>query len=89
MTNNYEVLIKNTAKKDLKKIKQSQLKSQFVEIINILKIDPYHPSHSFEKLQPKHLGRYSRRINHQHRIVYTVDETKKQVYIYSAWSHYE
>lgn len=89
MPEHYEVLIKNTAKKDLKKIKQSQLKDQFMQIIDVLKIDPYHKSQSFEKLQPKHLGRYSRRINHQHRVIYTINESKKQVYIYSAWSHYE
>lgn len=89
MTTQYQVHIKNSAKKDLKKIKQFKLKNQFLNIYNVLKQNPYENSHSFEKLQPKHLGRYSRRINHQHRVVYTVDEKQKQVYIYSAWSHYE
>ncbi|MDK9850577.1 Txe/YoeB family addiction module toxin [Staphylococcus equorum] len=86
---NYNVSIKNSAKSDLKKIKQSQLKTQFLKIVETLKEDPYFPSQSFEKLQPKHLGRYSRRINHQHRVVYTVDEDSKEVLITSAWSHYE
>lgn len=86
---NYTISIKNSAKSDLKKIQKSQLKSQFLKIVEILKIDPYYPNQSFEKLQPKHLGRYSRRINHQHRVVYTVDEERKEVYIFSAWSHYE
>ncbi|SCT01608.1 Txe/YoeB family addiction module toxin [Staphylococcus caeli] len=87
--NNYIVVIKNSAKSDLKKLKQSQLKNQFLNIIETLKKDPYSPTQSFEKLQPKHLGRYSRRINYQHKVVYTVDEDKKVVMIYSAWSHYE
>ncbi|MGO3372169.1 type II toxin-antitoxin system YoeB family toxin, partial [Pseudolactococcus laudensis] len=39
--------------------------------------------------QPKKEGRYSRRINHQHRVVYKVNEELKKVEIYSAWSHYE
>lgn len=86
---NYSVSFKNSAKADLKKIKQSQLKNQFLKIIDTLKEDPYFPNQSFEKLQPKHLERYSRRINHQHRIVYTVDEDDKEVFILSAWSHYE
>ncbi|MFP4924543.1 Txe/YoeB family addiction module toxin, partial [Staphylococcus pseudintermedius] len=30
-----------------------------------------------------------RRLNHQHRVVYTVDDEKREVYIFSAWSHYE
>jgi len=87
--NNYSISIKNSAKSDLKKIKHSQLKSQFLKIVETLKEDPYSPSQSFEKLQPKHLARYSRRINHQHRVVYTIDEDNKEVFILSAWSHYE
>ena len=34
-------------------------------------------------------GKYSRRINIQHRLVYDVDEDKKQIHIVSMWSHYE
>lgn len=85
----YRVNIKNSAKTDLKKIKRSHLKEQFLQIIEILKYNPYQKSQSFEKLQPKHLGRYSRRINHQHRVVYAVNEENKEVLILSAWSHYE
>lgn len=86
---NYKVVIKNSAKTNLKKIKHSNLKKQFEAIIDVLKKDPYYPNQSFEKLQPKQAGRYSRRINQQHRVVYTVDEVEKTVQIYSAWSHYE
>ncbi|PTJ36462.1 Txe/YoeB family addiction module toxin [Staphylococcus simulans] len=85
----YRINIKNSAKTDLKKIKRSHLKEQFLQIIEILKYNPYQKSQSFEKLQPKHLGRYSRRINHQHRVVYAVNEENKEVLILSAWSHYE
>ena len=86
---NYQVLIKNSAKKDLKKIKQSHLITNFQEIINTLKVDPYEQTQSFEELYPKSSGRYSRRINVQHRVVYKVNEELKQVEIYSAWTHYE
>lgn len=85
----YSVKIKNSAKKDLKKLKNSNLQNQFMNVMDTLKKDPYFPKQSFEKLQPKDLGRYSRRLNHQHRVVYTVDEENKEVYILSAWSHYE
>jgi Txe/YoeB family toxin of Txe-Axe toxin-antitoxin module len=27
-------------------------------------------------------------LNHQHRVVYKVDEQKRRVDIYSAWTHY-
>ena len=86
---NYLVNIHNSAKSDLKKLKCSHLKQNFLDIINTLTIDPYKKSHSFEKLQPKQLERYSRRINHQHRVVYKVNEQTKEVLILSAWSHYE
>lgn len=85
----YRVEIKNSAKADLKKIKQSNLKDQFMLVVETLKNDPYSPTQSFEKLVPKSEGRYSRRLNRQHRVVYKIDEKNKIVEIYSAWSHYE
>lgn len=87
--NQYTVKIKNSAKSDLKKLKRSHLTEQFIEIMETLKSNPYEASQSFEKLEPKNLKRYSRRINHQHRVVYTVDDQNKEVLILAAWSHYE
>ncbi|EGP4721918.1 Txe/YoeB family addiction module toxin [Enterococcus faecium] len=87
--NNYSVMIKNSAKADLKEIKQSNLKPQFEKVIQTLKEDPYLPTQSFEKLKPTHEGRYSRRLNRQHRVVYKVDEDEHVVEIYSARTHYE
>lgn len=85
----YNVYFKNSVKKDLKKIKQSNLKKNFLEIVQTLKNDPFKQTQAFEKLVPKEKGRYSRRINYKHRVVYTVDEENNSVYIYSCWSHYE
>jgi toxin YoeB len=85
----YEVVIKNSAKKDLKKIKNSHLKENFLDVVQTLKKNPFAPTQSFEKLQPKSTGLYSRRINQQHRVVYKVDEAARRVEIYSAWTHYE
>ena len=87
--NTYEVVIKNSAKKDLKKIKNSNLKENFQEVIQTLKENPFKLTQSFEQLQPKSAGLYSRRINQQHRVVYKVDEIARRVEIYSAWTHYE
>lgn len=86
---NYSVQIKNSAKSDLKKIKQANLKEQFLKIVETLKEDPYLPTQSFEKLKPTHEGRYSRRLNRQHRVVYKIIEAEKKVEIYSVWTHYE
>ena len=85
----YSVVIQNSAKSDLKKVKTSKPIGAFNRIINTLKEDPYRQSDGFEKLFPRQAGFYSRRINIQHRVVYKVDDEKKLVTIYSAWTHYE
>lgn len=85
----YQVQIKNSAKSDLKKIKRSNLKESFYAVVDQLKQNPFEPNQGFEKLEPPIAKKYSRRINVQHRVVYTVDKVNKVVSIYSAWSHYE
>jgi len=85
----YRVLIKNSAKSDIRKLKQSHLLNRFLEIVEALKEDPFRQSDQFKKLVPYHEGYYSRRINLQHRLVYRVLEDKKEVHIFSAWSHYQ
>lgn len=85
----WQVKIRNSAKSDLKKIKQSNLKNSFIKIVNQLKSDPYKNNQGFEKLVPPIEKKYSRRINIQHRVVYSINDDKKIVNIWSAWSHYE
>lgn len=85
----YKVRIKNSAKADLRKLKHSNLKEPFDKIVKQLKADPFRANQGFEKLQPPIAQKYSRRMNVQHRVVYTVDQQNKIVNIYSAWSHYE
>ncbi|WP_414049593.1 Txe/YoeB family addiction module toxin [Macrococcus animalis] len=85
----YKIVMKSSVKKDLKKIKNTHLESNFLKIINQLKENPYENNHSFEKLIPPIKGFYSRRINIQHRVVYTVNDDEKIVTIYSAYGHYE
>lgn len=86
---NYSVRSKKGARRDFKKLKGSYLEKSFLEIIQQLKVNPYRNNQSFEKLVPPIKGFYSRRINVQHRVVYKVDEAKREVIIYSAWGHYE
>ncbi|WP_367341249.1 Txe/YoeB family addiction module toxin [Limosilactobacillus sp.] len=85
----YQVRIRNSAKTDLKKLKHSNLKNKFLVITDQLKRNPYEHNQSFEKLEPPMAKKYSRRLNIQHRVVYTVDEANQIVTIWSAWSHYE
>jgi len=85
----FKVQIKNSAKADLKKIKTSHLRDNFTEVVRQLTQDPYKPNQGFEKLRPPVAGKYSRRLNTQHRVVYSIDGERALVLIWSAWSHYE
>ena len=85
----YAVVISKKATKDLSKIRHSNLQENVKELFLLLKENPFQIPPSFEKLVGDLNEKYSRRINVQHRLVYSVDKEKKQVKIYSAWSHYE
>ena len=84
----YRVVIKNSAKSDLSKLKRSHLQERFEQIAATLKRNPCETTDSFEILQPPSARFYSRRLNGQHRVAYTVDEATKTVTIFSTWSHY-
>jgi toxin YoeB len=42
-----------------------------------------------EKLKHELSGKFSRRINRKHRLIYEIDEVAKTVYVLSAKAHYE
>ena len=44
---------------------------------------------SFEKLVGNYISYYSRKINRQHRIVYSVIEEKNEIHIIRMWTHYD
>ena len=73
------------AVKDSKKIEQSNLKQSVVNLLEVLKENPP----PYERLIGDLTGKYSRRINIQHRLVYEVFEEKKIVRILRMWTHYE
>lgn len=86
----YSIFIHKSAKKDLKKFESMPtLKKNLSSLLKLIKEDPYMTPPSFEKLVGDLSGYYSRRINVQHRLVYTVDEENKLIKIVSVWSHYE
>jgi toxin YoeB len=84
---NYKIFYTKQALKDAKKIKQARLKDKVVDLIEILKTDPFKPP--FEKLLGDLSGAYSRRINIQHRLVYQVLIKERIVKIIRMWTHYE
>ncbi len=85
----YRVVFTKQAKKDAVKIKQNNLHKKVIELIDILKEDPFKTPPAYEKLVGDLKGAYSRRINIQHRLVYQVLENERVVKVLRMWTHYE
>ena len=83
----YTVLLHKQALKDLEKLKRARLSGKAEALKNILAEDPFVPP--FEKLSGTTPTIYSRRINIQHRMTYTVDAETHVVKILRMWTHYE
>jgi Txe/YoeB family toxin of toxin-antitoxin system len=77
------------AQKDAKKLGASGLKKKVLQLINIIKDNPYKYPPEFEYLKGDMKGLISRRINKQHRLVYEVIEEAKIIKVYRMWTHYE
>lgn len=85
----YKVLFTKNAQKDIEKLKSAGLSEKAKQLIEIIKLNPYTTPPSYEKLVGDLSGAYSRRINIQHRLVYSVDENDKTIKIIRMWTHYE
>lgn len=79
----YKVVYTKDALKDIPKLKAASLDKKTLNLINLLKINPYQTPPSYEKLVGNLSGVYSRRINIHHRLVYQVYEDLKTVKIIS------
>ena len=86
----YRIVITKAAQKDKEKIKQYPALRRNVEnLLELVRVNPFQNPPPYEKLLGNLSSCYSRRINAQHRFVYTVDEEIKTVKIISMWTHYE
>ena len=86
---NWRIVYTKQAIKDSKKIESSKLESKVVNLLTILKNDPFTLHPPFEELLGDLSGAYSRRINIQHRLVYQVLDKIETVKIIRMWTHYE
>ena len=68
------MLYSKQAAKDSKKIELSSLKPTVKYLIEIMKNNPFENPSPYEKLVGDLTGKYSRRINIQHRLIYEVFE---------------
>ncbi len=82
----YQVMpYKKVLSKDLPKLEKLNLRSDFNEIVEILKRKPEAHLRNDEKLSGTS-GQHSMRLNQKHRVVFTIG--KDEVFIWSAWGHY-
>jgi Txe/YoeB family toxin of toxin-antitoxin system len=77
------------ARRDAKKIANSELQGKAQQLLDVLTVNPYQNPPPYEKLVGDLRGCYSRRINIHNRLVYEVLESEKIVRILAMWTHYE
>lgn len=86
---NWSVVLSKQATKDVKKLKRSGLAPSAKALLELLVEDPFATPPHYEKLVGNLQGFYSRRINIQHRLVYSVDKETRMVHVLRMWSQYE
>ena len=70
-------------------VRRARLGPQLKRLLEVLIENPFQNPPQYEKLTKDLRGKYSRRINLQHRLVYEVFKKEKVVRILTIWSHYE
>lgn len=86
---NYRLVYTKQAQKDAKKIAQRGLRLKAEQLLLILSQNPYQSPPFYEKLVGDLRDVFSRRINIQHRLVYSVLKDERVVKILRMWTHYE
>jgi len=80
----YEIRLTKEARKDVQKL-SSRMKKKLKDILkNKIALEPY----TGKKLVGQLKGFYSIRLNYQDRIVYSVNEENRIIYIHRARTHY-
>lgn len=86
---NWTVVFTKQAQKDAKKLAAAGLREKAEQLIAVLRQNPYQNPPPYEKLLGDLLGFYSRRINLQHRLIYSVNDAEHIVKVVRMWTHYE
>jgi len=85
----WKIVYTKQAQKDAKKISNSGLKNKVIDLLELLKDNPFQTPPPYEKLTGDLTGAYSRRISIQHRLVYQIIKEDKIIKIIRMWTHYE
>ena len=88
---NWRVLFTRQVQKDARKLASASpaLKEKAQQLLTLLADDPFTQPPPYEALVGDLRGAYSRRINIQHRLVYSVDTEEAVVRVLRMWSHYD
>jgi toxin YoeB len=96
----YKIVLTHQAVKDVRKLEQAGLKPKAVDLLRVMRKNPFQNPPSYEKLEG-YDNTYSRRISIQHRLVYHVlpnENGEKDasgipyqgcIKIIRMWTHYE
>lgn len=88
----YEIEFVQSALDDLERHKKAgnkQLVKKISKLIEELRKHPTSGTGKPERLKYYKDETWSRRINHKHRLVYEIQETKILVLVLSMWGHYD
>ena len=97
----YKVILSRQALKDLEKLKGIGLSKKAKELTGIVESNPYQNPPPYKKLVGELKDYYSRRINEQHRYVYSIKPNTNRlanengapykgiVHVLRMWTHYE
>ena len=87
----WRVLFTRQAQKDARKLASASpaLKEEAQQLLTLLADNPFTQPPPYEALVGDVRGAYSRRINIQHRLVYSVDTEEGVVRVLRMWSHYD
>ncbi|MEG1616213.1 MAG: Txe/YoeB family addiction module toxin [Bacteroidales bacterium] len=86
----YRLIFTEDAQKDIRLLnkKAPTAVPKLKELLAELKVDPRDGTGKVEMLKGFDRETWSRRINHEHRLVYQIDEPKQEVLILAAYGHY-
>lgn len=85
----YRIVFSKQAIKDRRRIAQAGLEQRAKALLAVLVEDPFRIPPPYERLVGDLAGIFSRRINLQHRLVYSVYPEEQVVKILRMWTHYE
>ena len=86
--NSWKIVFTKQAMKDQELAFQNGFREKILALIAVLRNNPFDTYPPYEKLIGDLSGVFSRRINHQHRLVYSVYPEQKIVKVISLWEHY-